>query len=473
MAAEPHAPPLSGRRRTWAFSVVAIAFVMDLLDVTIVNVALPSIGQALGAGAAHSAWIVAGYALAFAVLLVLGGRLGDLLGHRRLFLWGVAAFTTASLACGLAPGADALVAARVAQGACAAMMVPQVMALMQWLYAPHERMRAFTLFGLLGGVSSALGPVLGGLLVDADVAGLGWRGVFLINLPVGLFAVLAGARLLPADAPSAHTTLDLPGTAWCLAAALAWSVPLMQGPEQGWTAPLALLLASAPAWSWGLWRHCQRLRAAGGEPIIQPALLADAGYRRGLGVSLLCTGVVPAHLFVLTFAWQLGAGVSATRMALLCLPIALGVMASVSWLGRQAFARWGTRCIALGLALQALGIGAMALLAVGAWGDPLAQLLAAPGLLAQALVGLGVGFVGPPLTAVTLQGVPRAQAGGASGVVNAARQFAAVAWVAAVAALIAGVPAAPDAVLLAALPALAAALALGAWASFHLPAPAR
>ena len=106
MAADPHAPPLSGRRRTWAFSVVAIAFVMDLLDVTIVNVALPSIGQALGAGAAHSAWIVAGYALAFAVLLVLGGRLGDLLGHRRLFLWGVAAFTAASLACGLAPGAE-------------------------------------------------------------------------------------------------------------------------------------------------------------------------------------------------------------------------------------------------------------------------------------------------------------------------------------------------------------------------------
>lgn len=430
------APALTGRRRTWAFAIVATAFVMDLLDVTIVNVALPSIGQALHGSAAQVAWIVAGYALAFAVLLVVGGRLGDLAGHRRMFLWGVGSFTGASLLCGLAPSAAALVGARVLQGACAALMVPQVLTLMQAMYEPHERMRAFTVFGVLGGVSSALGPVVGGLLVDADIAGLGWRTVFLINLPVGLLAIVGALRLLPADPPHPGITLDLAGTGWCLAAALAWAVPLMQGPEQGWTPGLVGLLASAPLCSWALWRHCRRQEARGGQPIVLPSLMQDAGYRGGLWVSLLGTGIVPAWLFVLSFAWQMGAGLSATQMALLCMPIALGVMLSITVLGKRAFARWGARCIALGLLLQAAGIALMALLSTGALGVPVAQVMGWPGLLAQALLGLGVGFIGPPLTAVTLQSVPRHQAGGASGVLNAARQFAGVAAVALVAAML-------------------------------------
>lgn len=429
---------LSPRRRTLAFVVVAIAFVMDLLDVTIVNVALPGIGQALQASGAQVAWIVAGYALAFAVLLVVGGRLGDLYGHRTMFVWGVASFTVASLACGLATTAGGLVLARVAQGACGAVMVPQVLTLMQAMYAPHERMRAFTIFGTLGGVSSALGPIIGGLMVDADVGGLGWRSVFLINLPVGLLAIVGALRLLPKDAPAPGTSLDLPGAVLCLVAALAWTVPLMQGPEQGWRLPLVLLLGSAPLWSWLLWRHCQRIEGQGGHPIVQPRLMRDPDYRRGLLLSLLCTGLVPAQLFVLTLAWQSGGGLSATRMALLCMPIALGVMLSVTYLGKLAFARLGGRCILLGLLFQAAGIALMAGIAAGMWGEPVTLVMQWPGFLAQGLLGLGVGFIGPPLTALTLHAVPRDQAGGASGVVNAARQFAAVAAVALVAGLVHG-----------------------------------
>lgn len=462
--------PLGGRRRTWAFAVVAIAFVMDLLDVTIVNVVLPAIGQALQASAAQVAWLVAGYALSFAVLLVIGGRLGDLHGHRRMFLWGVGSFTLASAGCGLAGSADVLVLARLAQGACAALMVPQVLTLMQALYAPHERMRAFTIFGLLGGVSSALGPVLGGLLVDANLAGLGWRLVFLINLPVGLLAMAGARRLLPQDPPQPGTALDLAGTAWCVLAALTWTVPLMQGPEHGWSAGLWALLASAPLWTAGLWRHCRRLEACGGQPILLPSLMADAGYRRGLVLSLLCTGVLPAHLFVLTFAWQMGAGLGATQMSLLCMPIALGVMLSVTTLGKLAFARLGARCILLGLTLQGAGIGLMALVAAGALGDPLARVMAWPGLLAQGLLGLGVGFIGPPLTAVTLQSVPRSQAGGASGVVNAGRQLAAVAAIALVAALIHGGQGSfQPTTLLQALPGLALLMLAGAALAWQLP----
>jgi len=428
--------PPSGRRRTLAFIVVAIAFVMDLLDVTIVNVALPGIGQALQASGAQVAWIVAGYALSFAVLLVVGGRLGDLFGHRTMFVWGVASFTLASLACGLAQTATGLVLARALQGACGAMMVPQVLTLMQAMYAPHERMRAFTIFGLLGGVSSALGPVIGGLMVDADLAGMGWRSVFLINLPVGLLAMAGALRLLPKDPPSPGTALDLAGAALSLLAALAWSVPLMQGPEQGWSAGLLLWLASAPLWTGWLWQHCRRLEAHGGRPIVQPRLMRDAGYRRGLLLSLLCTGLVPAQLFVLTLAWQMGGGLSATQMSLLCMPIALGVMLSVSYLGKRAFARLGGRAILLGLGLQGASIALMAAIAAGLWGEPVQQVMAWPGLVAQGLLGLGVGFIGPPLTALTLQAVPRDQAGGASGVLNAGRQFAAVAAIALVAALI-------------------------------------
>ncbi|NDY91869.1 MFS transporter [Ideonella livida] len=465
-------PMIDGRRRTLAFTVVLIAFVMDLLDVTIVNVALPAMGQALAAGPAQVAWTVAGYALAFAVLLIVGGRLGDLYGHRTMFLWGVGSFTLASLACGLAPTAPALVAARLAQGACAALMVPQVLTLMQALYAPHERMRAFTLFGLLGGVSAALGPVVGGLLLDADPLGLGWRVVFLINLPVGGLAMVGALRLLPPDPPQPGTSLDLAGTGWCLLAACAWAVPLVQGPEQGWSLPLLALLASAPGWTWALWRHCQRLAARGGQPIVQPALLQDRGYRLGLGLSLLCTGVVPAHLFVLTLAWQMGAGLSATQMALLCLPIALGVMASVSWLGRLAFARLGARCIFWGLLLQTLGVGLMAAVAAGMLGAPVAAVQGLPGWLSQALLGLGVGFIGPPLTAVTLQSVPRAQAGGASGAVNAGRQFAAVAAIALVAALLphGGAPALGPHSLLLALPGLAGLLGVSLVLAWRMPA---
>lgn len=465
-------PPLTGRRRTWAFAVVVIAFVMDLLDVTIVNVALPAIGQALQAGAAQVAWLVAGYALSFAVLLVVGGRMGDLFGHRRMFLWGVASFTVASLGCGLATSANGLVLARIVQGACAAIMVPQVLTLMQSLYAPHERMRAFTIFGLLGGASSALGPVVGGLLIDADVAGLGWRTVFLINLPVGLLAMAGALRLLPQDPPQPGTTLDLRGTAWSLLAALAWAVPLLEGPERGWTPALWALLASAPVWSWLLWRHCRRMEARGGQPIMLPSLMQDDGYRLGLGLSLLCTGIVPAWLFVLTFAWQLGAGLSATQMALLCMPIALGVTLSITHLGKRAFARWGARCIALGLALQLAGMGLMAAVCAGLLGPPVQQVMAWPGLLSQGLLGLGVGFIGPPLTAVTLQAVPRSQAGGASGVLNAGRQLAAVAAIALVAALVHGGATrggyAPTTLLLA-LPGLALLLLASAAMVWRLP----
>jgi MFS family permease len=337
------AQAFSARRRTLAFVVVALAFVMDLLDVTIVHVALPSIRAGLGAGASALQWTIAGYALAFAVLLVSGGRLGDVFGYRRLFLVGVAAFTLASGLCGLAMAPWQLVAARGLQGASGALMVPQVMALMQVMYPPQERFRVFAIFGLLGGVSAALGPVVGGLLIEADLFGLGWRSAFLINLPVGLLSLVAGARLLPHGAGTQPKRVDGVGTLLATATALALVLPLMQGPEAGWPAWCAALLVLALPLALLTWKAWQRRQARDGAALVDPALLAQPALRLGLTAGLALHGVVPAYLLVMTFVVQGGLHASPEQMALLCVPIAAGAAFGIAVLSQRVVPRWGHR----------------------------------------------------------------------------------------------------------------------------------
>lgn len=472
------AQAFSPRRRTWAFVVVAMAFVMDLMDVTILHVALPAVGQGLAAGAAALQWAVAGYALAFAMGVITGGRLGDVFGYRRVFLAGVAAFTFTSLLCGLAQAPWQLVGARVLQGASAALMVPQVMSLLQVMYAPHERLRVFTIFGLLGGASSTLGPVLGGWLVQANLAGLGWRMAFFINLPVGLLAGLAGARLLPAGAGAHPKALDLGGTALVAATLLALMLPLIQGPEQGWPAWCLLLLAAVPllgAWTLHAWR---RRQARDGSALVDPALLRRPSVRRGLLATLALTGIVPAYLLVLSFAVQGGLGAAPQDMAALCVPISLGAALSVALLTRRVVPRLGQATVPVGALVQGLAL---------AWaGFVMHRLLAAPagaaalhpGLLgAHALLGLGIGFIGPPLSTATLKDVPLAEAGSASGVIGAARQLATALALALAGGLMflgrapGADPGAMQQGLLRVLPALGLLLVLGAVA--HLAAPGR
>jgi len=461
----------SPRQRQRALAVVALAFVMDLLDVTIVNVAMPAIRDGLGAGAAAVQWMVAGYTLAFAALLVSGGRLGDLLGHRRCFELGVAGFTLASLLCGLASSPATLVAARVAQGSLAALMVPQVMALMQLLYPPAQRVKVFALFGLLGGLSAALGPIVGGLLIQADGWGLGWRLCFLINLPVGLFSLLAGRRWLPARRSGAPAgRLDWPGMLLVTGTLLALVLPLIQGPEQGWPAWCLGLLASTPLLAGGCVVYLRQRQARSGDALLPPALLGLAGFRQALLCSLLLHGVVPGYLLVLSFVLQTGLGYSPLQMALACLPIALGAMASISWLGQRLIQRWRQRTVLAGAVLQALAVLLFA--AVAAAARPPATLL----LLAQACMGLGLGLVGPALASVMLQDVPTAHAGAASGLGSMVQQLAGVLAVAAVGGVFfARLGAAPEAATstvqagLMALPVLLLWLAAGAVLGLRLP----
>jgi MFS family permease len=244
------APPAFSPKRWPALLVALAAVFMDLVDLTVVLVALPSIERTLGAGEAALQWTVAGYSLTFALLLITGGRLGDIVGRKRVFVTGLAGFTLASLLAGVAPSAGMLVAARVLQGGMAALMVPQVLSFIQVEFPASERPRAFAVLGMtfaLGGVS---GPLLGGLLLQADLFGWGWRTIFLINLPIGITA-LAGATWLLRESKSDHAPrLDPGGTALVTIGLLALLYPLVQGHELNW--PAWTVVSSTPsAWDSG------------------------------------------------------------------------------------------------------------------------------------------------------------------------------------------------------------------------------
>jgi EmrB/QacA subfamily drug resistance transporter len=408
----------SARRRTAALIAVACAFVMDLLDTTIVNVAVPSIGHSLHAGTAALEWIIAGYAVSFAVLLILGGRLGDSHGYRRMFLLGVALFTVTSLVCGLAPSVATLEAGRLLQGASAALMVPQVMALVQVMYPPELRYRVYAVFGFLGGVSAALGPIVGGLLIDADWFGLGWRLAFLINLPVGVASLAAGLVLLPKGRGIEAVALDLKGALLSVLLLFAVLLPLIEGPARGWPLWTSATLAAALPLAWSMWRYLGWREAHGGHALVPPALLRRRRVALGLLCGLCLQPIIPGYLLVMTFVLQGGQGLSASQMAYACAPIALGAMLGISLLGPRLHRRLGVYAL-----LPGAGAQLASLLLVGwAIGQPALPWWALA--LGQLGMGVGLGLVGPPLSNATLADVPLAEAGAASGLLSAVQQLA-------------------------------------------------
>jgi EmrB/QacA subfamily drug resistance transporter len=408
----------SPRRRTAALVAVACAFVMDLLDTTIVNVAVPSIGHSLHAGTAALEWIIAGYAVSFAVLLILGGRLGDSHGYRRMFLVGVGLFTLTSLMCGLAPSVAALEAGRLLQGASAALMVPQVMALVQVMYPPELRYRVYAVFGFLGGVSAALGPIVGGLLIDADWFGLGWRLAFLINLPVGAASLAAGLLLLPKGRGVEAVALDLGGALLSVLLLFAILLPLIEGPGRGWPLWTCATLASAVPLAWIAWRYLVWREARRGHALVPPALLRRRRVALGLLCGLCLQPIIPGYLLVMTFVLQGGQGLSALQMAYACAPIALGAMLGISLIGPRLHHRLGIYAL-----LPGAGAQLASLLLVG-WAIGLASMPLWALALGQLGMGVGLGLVGPPLSNATLADVPLAEAGAASGLLSAVQQLA-------------------------------------------------
>jgi len=410
------ATPEAGRRRWLVLAVVLAAAFMILLDATIVNVAIPTIGRDLRASDAAVQWVVAGYALAYGLLLIPAGRLGDRFGHRRVLIIGLVGFTATSALCGAASSPGELVAWRVTQGAMAGVLNPPVLAIIRSVFPTRELGKAFGWYGAMAGVSTAAGPLLGGLLIAADPGGLDWRPIFLINVPVGV-ATLALVLALVPEVRGRGGDLDPVGIALITAALLLLTVPLVQGPELGWPAwAITCLVLVVPALA--LFTAWERRRTRHERtPLVDVALFAQRSFAAGVAVALVHFAAFIGLVFTLSLYLQLGAGQSALSTGLVLMGFALGTLLSAA-ASDPLTERLGRGVLLAGSGLLAAGIAAV-LLALAVAPTPAVWWLV-PGL---AVAGIGNGLVIAPVTTVILAGVDRRDAGAASGVLNTAQRI--------------------------------------------------
>jgi EmrB/QacA subfamily drug resistance transporter len=418
LSAQEHAATFSKKMRTVALVVVSLAFVMDLLDSTIVNIAIPSIQSNLGASYAAIQWIVAGYSLAFALLLVTGGRMGDVYGYKKLFMIGVAGFTIASLLSGVSGTPLILIIARLLQGSMAALMVPQVMSLMQVMYKPEERGGINGLFGMLGGLAASLGPIVGGLLIKANVFNWDWRPIFLINVPIGIIGLIAAARYLPNGKSSHPLKLDITGTVLIMGALVLLVFPLIEGRELNW--PLwsfIMMIASLPFIGLFIWWQREKFRKDG-SPLIIPSLFKNRSFGVGLGINLIFEAAMLGFFLTFGLVLQIGFGFSPIHAAITGLPTAIGIAFTMAVLGQKVIPKLGRYSLSLGSIVMAIG------LSITSWvmyhyGIGVHSWQFIPGLV---IVGMGMGFVFGALFAAVLNGVDTRHAGSASGTLNAVQQ---------------------------------------------------
>lgn len=331
---------------------------MVVLDFFIVNVALPSIQHDLKATDSALQLVVAGYGLANAAGLITGGRLGDLFGRRRMFMVGLLLFTLASAACGLAQGTAMLVAARIVQGLSGALLQPQVLAMLGLVFTGEARARAFGAYGVALGLAAALGQLVGGLLIHADLAQLGWRLCFLINVPIGLAGLVFGLRFIPPFAPEARSRLDIPGALWVALAMAAVLWPLVEGRQQGWPMWSVLMLIVALPLVAGLALHQRRLEKRDGHPLIPPALFRLPAFVAGLGVTLAFFVGNASFYFVLALYLQQILGLGALASGQVFTVLAVGFFAT-SMTAKKLAERLGSQLIAIGALLLAAGHGLM------------------------------------------------------------------------------------------------------------------
>lgn len=378
-AATVQAPPYtSERQRTLATLVVSIALVLEIIDVSIINVAIPVVQRDLLASPRQIEWVVTGYLFFFSILLLTGGRLGDLYGYRRMFISGLLAFGAASAGCGLATSPEMLVAMRIVQGASGAMMGPQILSLMQVLYRPHERFRVMSIFGLLGGAAGILGPVLGGIIIESNLFGLSWRPIFLINVPVIAIAVALAWRVLPAVRSPEAKGIDPLGTLLAVVGGGALLLTLIEGPALRWPAWMVLPPLLSVITVSLLWRHLLGRERRGGTLLLPPAVLRDRFFRAGIIITLLYQLTTASLLLATALVLQSGLGFSPFHTALMHIPFALGAMFSIAVAGRRLSLRLGRNVTLVGVAVQMSGL---LLMGYG--------IAAAPGTLPLTALGLG------------------------------------------------------------------------------------
>jgi EmrB/QacA subfamily drug resistance transporter len=409
---------LDDRQRALAFFTVLTAVVLEVADTTIVNTALPAIRDGLGASPAAMQWIVAGYLLTLGSLLLLGGRLGDAFGHRRLFLSGVASFVAASVLCGLAPTPGVLVLARVLQGAAGAMMGPQTMAIVQLLYTPLERVRRLAFFGMIIGLAAIIGPIIGGFLIELNLFGLGWRLIFLINLPVGLFALAMGRITLPRTGEEHHgLALDLAGAALFAAGFGLILLALIQAHDDLAPATAAAILGGGIG-AVGLgWHRSVTRRAAGLPAMIEPSLFALPTFRWGVIAAMAFNSGSVGFLMIFAVALQQGLALTPLKTALIHIPFGLGVMIAVGLLVPRLLPRLGRALPMAGGVVMGTGIvSTFALIHAGIASGPVL-------IAALALAGIGFGTLSGPLGPIAVSEVPRTHAGTASATMRTAQQL--------------------------------------------------
>ncbi|OOY25603.1 hypothetical protein BMI91_04140 [Thioclava sediminum] len=417
MAETDQKTPLSPARRWAAAAVLLLANFMNLIDITIVNVALPSMKNELAAPPNLIEWIVAGYTFSFAILLLPAGRMGDLLGRRKLFVSGIALFTAASLVCGIAPGIGTLVSARIVQGVGAAIMTPQTLALVPRLFPPEQRGAAFGLFALTAGLASVAGPIVGGVLLTADIYGLGWRPIFLVNIPLGIAAFIAALMLVPKGEGNRKLGIDKVGIAIAAVATLALLFPLVEAPSIGWQVWMYPMVIAAPILGWVFirWQRHQEERNA--PQLLPMRLLRSGSFLSGSLLNAALFTAVPSYFFTMALYLQAGYGLTPLQSGLTTTPFPLGVLlasATTGWFGSR-WVRWrvmgGGILIATGFAGQLWAIWTM--------GDTISWWRMAPWFF---FGGFGLGNTVSPLFQVSLSAADSNDSGSASGAVQAIRQ---------------------------------------------------
>jgi MFS family permease len=396
-----------------------IGSALPMIDFFVVNVALPTISRDLDAGQVVLQLVVAGYAVAYAVLLVLGGRLGDMFGRRRLFLAGLTAFGVTSLACGLAPDAGTLVAARVAQGAASALLLPQVLATIQAATSGPRRARAMSLYGAAGGLSMVTGQILGGVLVGADVAGTGWRSVFLVNVPVVLAGLVTAVRTVPETRSQRPEPIDVPGTVLLGATLLMLLLPLTEGRAAGWPVWTWAALAAVPFSAYCFYRVELRADQRGHTPLVPPSLFALVSLRRGLTLLPLFAIGFSGFMFVIAVSLQQGARLGPVAAGLTLAPMAV-VYFLVSLAGPRLVTRFGSRAVSAGGLIQGVGLALFIVAVLTDW----PELGLVPLLPGMVVTGAGLALQLPLLFRIILAEVPPDRGGVGSGVMATTQQSA-------------------------------------------------
>jgi len=419
MVTSSQATSVGDPRRWWILAVMLTAEIMDLLDSTIVNVGGPSLKRDLGVTAQELQWIIGGYALALGAFLILGGRLGDRFGRRQMFLFGVITFTLSSLLCAIAPTTGWLIIFRFVEGVAAAMLLPQGFGLIRQAFPPAEFGKAFAVFGPVFGLGGILGPIIGGFIIQANLFNIGWRMVFVVNIPIGIVATVLAFVMLPRQRGDRSVSIDLLGVVLVATASGLLVLPLIQGQQAGW-----------PLWTWlcflgsalGLGVFILRNRAVsaqGNTALVDPEIFSYRSYTTGLGgLFLFFSGFTGVYLVVTLFL-QIGQGYSASGAALGNIPIALGTALGGMLSGAVLAERFGRRVLQIGGVLQIAGAVVLLIELRDTSHFHLLQII--PGMV---ISGFGTGLVVAALFDTIISAIAGSSVGSASGVLSAVQSIA-------------------------------------------------